>query len=144
MALRVAEPLPLRTLGIAAVALGALIVEAAAAYRPSAIVGLVLIALGAVLLDGVRDRRLTPRHVGLFSLIVGASLSSWAAIVLAVMALFDLDPGGHLVMLLSVGAVGAATGIVLLRRPVTEEASDRSTGRANSKAGPRVRTSRTA
>jgi hypothetical protein len=117
MALRVAEPLPLRTLGIAAVALGALIVEAAAAYRPSAIVGLVLIALGVVLLDGVRDRRLTPRHVGLFSLLVGASLSSWTAIVLVVMALFDLDPGGHLVMLLSVGAVGAATGIVLLRRP---------------------------
>jgi hypothetical protein len=133
MALRVAEPLPLRTLGIAAVALGALIVEAAAASRPSAIVGLVLIALGAVLLDGVRDRRLTPRHVGLFSLLVGASLSSWTAIVLVVMALFDLDPGGHLVMLLSVGAVGAATGIVLLRRPVTEEASDRSAGRANSK-----------
>lgn len=144
MALRVAEPLPLRTLGIAAVALGALIVEAAAASRPSAIVGLVLIALGAVLLDGIRDRRLTPRHVGLFSLIVGASLTSWAAIVLVVMALFDLDSGGHLMVLLSVGALGAATGIVLLRRPVTQDASDRSAGRAGSKAGRRVRTSRTA
>jgi hypothetical protein len=135
MPLRVAEPLPLRTLGIAAVALGALIVEAAAASRPPAIVGLVLIALGAVLLDGVRDRRLTPmRHVGLFSLIVGASLTSWAAIVLVVMALFDLDSGGHLVVLLSVGALGAATGVVLLRRPVPQDASDRSAGRAGSKA----------
>jgi hypothetical protein len=142
MALRVAEPLPLRTLGIAAVALGALIVEAAAASRPPAIVSLVLIALGAVLLDGVRDRRLTPtRHVGLFSLIVGASLTSWAAIVLVVMALFDLDSGSHLVVLLSVGALGAATGVVLLRRPVTQDASDRSAGRAGSKAGHRVRTS---
>jgi hypothetical protein len=145
MPLRVAEPLPLRTLGIAAVALGALIVEAAAASRPPAIVGLVLIALGAVLLDGVRDRRLTPmRHVGLFSLIVGASLTSWAAIVLVVMALFDLDSGGHLVVLLSVGALGAATGVVLLRRPVPQDASDRSAERAGSKAGRRVRTSRTA
>jgi hypothetical protein len=144
MAVRVAEPLPLRTLGIAAVALGALIVEAAAASRPPAIIGLVLIALGAVLLDGVRNRRLTPRHVGLFSLIVGASLTSWAAIVLVVMAFFDLDTGGHLVTLLSVGALGAATGVVLLRWPVTEEASDRSAGRANSQAGRRGRTSRTA
>jgi ABC-type uncharacterized transport system permease subunit len=144
MAVRVAEPLPLRTLGIAAVALGAVIVEAAAASRPPALIGLVLIALGAVLLDGVRNRRLTPRHVGAFSLIGGASLTSWAAIVLVVMAFFDLDTGGHLVMLLSVGALGAATGVVLLRRPETEEVSDRSAGRANSKAGRRGRTSRPA
>jgi hypothetical protein len=129
MALRVAEPLPLRTLGVAAVALGVFIVESAAASQPSAIVGLVLIAFGAVVLDGVRDRRLTPRHAGLFSLIVGACLASWAAIVLVVMAAFDLDPGGHLMVMLSVGAVGMATGVVLLRRPVTEEASDRDAGR---------------
>jgi hypothetical protein len=129
MAFRVAEPLPLRTLGIASVALGAFIVESAAASRPSAIVGLVLIAFGAVVLDGVRDRRLTPRHAGVFSLIVGASLASWAALVLVVMAAFDLESGGHLVALLSVGAVGTATGVVLLRRPVTDEASDRSAER---------------
>jgi drug/metabolite transporter (DMT)-like permease len=129
MALRVAEPLPLRTVGIAAVALGTFIVESAAASRPSAIVGLVLIAVGAAALDGVRDRRLTTRHAGLLSLAVGASLGSWAAIVLVAMAAFDLDPGGHLVVLLSVGAVGAATGVVLLRWSGTEETSDRSAGR---------------
>jgi hypothetical protein len=129
MALRVAEPLPLRTVGIAAVALGTFIVESAAASRPSAIIGLVLIAVGAAALDGVRDRRLTTRHAGLFSLAVGASLGSWAAIVLVAMAAFDLDPGGHLVVLLSVGAVGAATGVVLLRWSGTEETSDRSAGR---------------
>jgi drug/metabolite transporter (DMT)-like permease len=129
MALRVAEPLPLRTVGIAAVALGTFIVESAAASRPSAIVGLVLIAVGAAALDGVRDRRLTTRHAGLFSLAVGASLGSWAAIVLVAMAAFDLDPGGHLVVLLSVGTVGAATGVVLLRWSGTKESSDRSAGR---------------
>jgi hypothetical protein len=60
------------------------------------------------------------------------------------MALFDLDPGDHLVVLLSVGALGAATGVVLLRRAVAQDASDRSAGQAGSKAGRRVPRSRTA
>jgi hypothetical protein len=86
MAVRIAEPVPLRAVGIAATAGSAFIVESSAAYRPTAVSGLVLIAFGISVLDGVSRRRLEPRQMGLFVTIIAGSLAAWAAIVLAVLA----------------------------------------------------------
>jgi hypothetical protein len=115
MALRVVEPVPLRTAGLAALGTGALVAESAAMYRPAAVLGLLLIASGVVLLDAVGDRAIEPRHAGLFALLVGGSLAAWAAVVFVVMGVFSLAPGRHIVLMLSIGAVGTVAGVVLLR-----------------------------
>jgi hypothetical protein len=116
MALRVVEPLPLRAMGIAAIGVGAFIVESFAASRPPAVVGLVLIAAGIALLAAVGERHVSVRHAGLFALVSGAALAAWAGVALLGMWLFELEPGRHLLVMLSVGAVGATAGVVLLRR----------------------------
>jgi hypothetical protein len=116
MALRIAEPVPLRAVGIAAIALGAFIVESSAAYRPEAVSGLVLVAFGVSVLDGVGRRRLEPRQLGLFVAIIAGSLSAWAATVLAVLAVFGLSAEGHVWTLLWSGLAGAALGAAVLRR----------------------------
>jgi hypothetical protein len=116
MALRVVKPLPLRTLGIAAIGVGVFIVESFAASRPPAIVGLVLIGAGIALLAAVGERRVSVRHVGLFAVVTGASLAAWAAVALLGMTLFDLHPGRHLLVLLGVGAAWTVPGAYLLRR----------------------------
>lgn len=116
MALRVVEPLPLRTVGIAATVLGVFIVESSAAYRPPALTGLVLLAFGVATLDAVGERRFQPRQLGLFAIIVGGSLAAWAGVVLAVLGIFALPAGGHLWALLWSGAVGTVLGGILIRR----------------------------
>jgi hypothetical protein len=116
MALRIAEPVPLRAAGIAATALGAFIIESSAAHRPTAVSGLVLVAFGVSVLDGVGRRRLEPRQLGLFVAIIAGSLAAWAAAVLAVLAVFGLPAGGHVWTLLWSGLAGGVLGAILLRR----------------------------
>lgn len=116
MALRVVEPLPLRTLGIASLGVGSFIVESFAASRPPAIVGLFLIAAGIALLAAVGERHVSVRHAGLFAVVSGTGLAAWAAAVLLGMWLFELAPGRHLLIMLGVGAVGTVAGVVLVRR----------------------------
>ena len=116
MALRISEPVPLRTVGIAATALGAFIIESSAAHRPTAVSGLVLVAFGISVLDGVGRRRLELRQLGLFVAIIAGSLAAWAAAVLAVLAVFSLPAGGHVWALLWSGLAGGLLGGVFLRR----------------------------
>ena len=116
MALRISEPVPLRAMGIAATALGAFIIESSAAHRPTAVSGLVLVAFGISVLDGVGRRRLEPRQLGLFVAIIAGALAAWAAAVLAVLAVFGLPAGGHVWTLLWSGLAGGILGVVLLRR----------------------------
>jgi hypothetical protein len=116
MALRISEPVPLRAVGIAATALGAFIIESSAAHRPTAVSGLVLLAFGISVLDGVGRRRLEPRQLGLFVAIIAGALAAWAAAVLAVLAVFGLPAGGHVWTLLWSGVAGGLLGAVLLRR----------------------------
>jgi drug/metabolite transporter (DMT)-like permease len=116
MALRISQPVPLRAAGIAAAAVGAFIIESSAAHRPMAVSGLVLVAFGISVLDGVGRRRLDSRQLGLFVAIIGGSLAAWAAAVLAVLAVFALPAGGHVWALLWSGLAGGILGVVLLRR----------------------------
>jgi hypothetical protein len=116
MALRVSEPVPLRAVGIAATALGAFIIESSAAHRPRAVSGLMLVAFGISVLDGVGRRRLEFRQLGLFVAIIAGSLAAWAAAVLAVLAVFGLPAGGHVWALLWSGLAGGILGLVFLRR----------------------------
>jgi hypothetical protein len=116
MALRVSEPVPLRAVGIAATAVGAFIIESSAAHRPTAVSGLMLVAFGISVLDGVGRRRLEFRQLGLFVAIIAGSLAAWAAAVLAVLAVFGLPAGGHVWALLWSGLAGGILGLVFLRR----------------------------
>jgi hypothetical protein len=114
--LRIAETVPLRAVGIAATAVGAFIIEASDAHRPTAVSGLVLVAFGISVLDGVGRRRLEPRQLGLFVAIIAGGLAAWAGAVLAVLAVFGLPAGGHVWTLLWAGLAGGILGAVFLRR----------------------------
>jgi drug/metabolite transporter (DMT)-like permease len=116
MALRISEPVPLRAVGIAATVLGTFIIESSAAHRPTAVSGLVLVAFGISVLDGVGRRRLEPRQLGLFVAIIAGALAAWAAAVLAVLAVFGLPAGGHVWTLLWSGLAGGILGVVFLRQ----------------------------
>jgi hypothetical protein len=115
MALRISEPVPLRAVGIAATALGAFIIESSAAHRPTAVSGLVLVAFGISVLDGVGRLRLEFRQLGLFAAIIAGSLAAWAAAVLAVLAVFGLPAGGHVWVFLWSGLAGGILGVAFLR-----------------------------
>jgi hypothetical protein len=117
MALRISEPVPLRAVGIAATALGTFIIESSAAHRPTAVSGLVLVAFGISVLDGVGRRRLELRQLGLFVAIIAGSLAAWATAVLAVLAVFGLPAGGHVWALLWSGLAGGLLGVLLRRWP---------------------------
>jgi hypothetical protein len=116
MALRISEPAPLRALSIAATALGAFIIESSAAHRPTAVSGLVLVAFGISVLDGVGRRRLEFLQLGLFLAIIAGSLAAWAAAVLAVLAVFGLPAGGHVWALLWSGLARGILGVFFLRQ----------------------------
>jgi hypothetical protein len=116
MALRISEPVQLRSTGIAATAVGAFIIESSGAHRPTAVSGLVLVAFGISVLDGVGRGRLEPRQLGLFVAIIAGALAAWAAAVLALLAVFGLPVGGHVWALLWSGLAGVFLGAVILRR----------------------------
>jgi hypothetical protein len=116
MALRISEPAPLRASGIGATASGAFIIESSAAHRPTAVSGLVLVAFGISVLDGVGRCWLEFLQLGLFVAIIAGSMAAWAAAVLAVLAVFGLPAGGRVWALLWSGLAGGILGVFFLRQ----------------------------
>jgi hypothetical protein len=116
MALRVSQPLPLRTLGITSSVVGFAAVEATGVAGPFALIGFVLLCLGFALFDAVDRGRLELRHLGIFLASVGAGAGSWALLVLGLLRLLEQPPGREVYALLIVSAASVVAGVGLLGR----------------------------
>jgi flagellar biosynthesis protein FlhB len=66
MALRVVQPIPLRTLSITAFVAGVAAIEGTGLAGPLALVGFALLCMGVVLFDAVDRGHLGIRHLGMF------------------------------------------------------------------------------
>jgi uncharacterized membrane protein (DUF441 family) len=115
MALRIAEPTPLRTAGFGASASGILTTLLSGFQGTAALIGVAILCLGIAILDAVDTGRVGRRQLGLFLLGLGGVVGSWAAVVAALLAMLGL-PADPVVLGLLAGAILAVSlGVVLLR-----------------------------
>ncbi|MGH2765507.1 MAG: hypothetical protein ACRDKA_06305 [Actinomycetota bacterium] len=115
MALGIAEPAPLRTVGGGTVAGGALATIFAGFRGPAALVGVVALCAGISLLDGVDRGRMGRRQLGLFLIALAGVLGAWALVVTVLIAMLGLPPDPMALGLLA-GAILAGGGAVYLLR----------------------------
>lgn len=116
MALRVAEPIPLRTLSITAFVAGIAAVEGTGLAGPFALVGFALLCLGFVLFDAVDRGHVGIRHLGMFLACLGAGAGSWALLVLGLLRLVEESPGREVYVLLIASAASVVVGLWLVHR----------------------------
>lgn len=129
MALRIAEPTPLRTVGLGATAGGILVTIMSGFHGPAALVGLGVLSVGIALLDAVDAGRVGWRQLGLFLLSLGAVLAAWALVVTLLLAMLGLPLAQVPLMLLAGGILAVGVGILLMRylpRPAPAIVADRS------------------
>ena len=129
MALRIAEPTPLRTAGFGATAGGGLLTIMSGFQGPAALVGLASLSLGLALLDAVDAGRVGPRQVGVFLLTLGGVVTAWGLVVNVLLAMLSLSPNPVVLMLLAGGILAAGAGVFLIRylpRPAPGIVADRS------------------
>jgi hypothetical protein len=115
MALRIAEPTPLRSTGFGASAGGALTTILSGFQGPAALIGVAVLCLGIALLDAVDTGRIGRRQVGLFLLGLGGVVGTWALVVTVLLAMLGL-PADPVAMTLLAGGILAAGGAVFLIR----------------------------
>lgn len=116
MALRVVQPIPLRTVSITTFVAGIAAIEGTGLAGPLALVGFALLCLGVVLFDAVDRGHLGIRHLGVFLTSVGAGAASWALVVLGLLRLLEETPGQEVYVLLIASAGSVVVGLWLLRR----------------------------
>ena len=116
MALRVVQPIPLRTVSITTFVVGIAAIEGTGLAGPLALVGFALLCLGVVLFDAVDRGHLGIRHLGVFLTSVGAGAASWALVVLGLLRLLEETPGQEVYVLLIASAASVVVGLWLLRR----------------------------
>jgi uncharacterized membrane protein (DUF441 family) len=115
MALRIAEPTPLRTAGFGAAAGGILTTLFSGFQGTAALIGVAILCLGIAILDAVDTGRVGRRQLGLFLLGLGGVVGSWAMVVTALLAMLGL-PADPVVLSLLAGAIMAVSlAVVLLR-----------------------------
>ena len=113
MSLRIAEPLPLRTLGLGTAIGGVLTMIFAGFNSPAALVGVVALCAGIALPDAVDRGGMQRRQVGLFLLTPGGGVGAWALVVTLLLAILRLpaDPAALALLAGSVLAVGGAVDL---------------------------------
>jgi hypothetical protein len=129
MALRIAEPNPLRTIGFAAAAGGALVTILSGFQGPAALVGLGVLCLGIALLDAVDGGGVGWRQLGVFLLALGGVLGAWALVVTLLLGMLGLPPGRVPLVLLVGGALAVGVAVFLIRyrpRPAPAIVAERS------------------
>lgn len=134
MALRIAEPTPLRTAGFGASAGGILTTLLSGFQGTAALIGVAILCLGIAILDAVDTGRVGRRQLGLFLLGLGGVVGSWAAVVAALLAMLGLPADPAVLGLLAGAILAVSLGVVLLRlfhAPTAEPAlvADRSSVR---------------
>lgn len=130
MALRVADPRRVRGVGIVLTVGGVTAFEEAGAHGPVAWAGFLLLAVGLAVLDGVSQRRLGPRQIGLASMLVGTTAFLWSALVVALLALFGLPVPGFVYVVLALSVPVVVAGAWLLVKVSARRRSAAVTGRA--------------
>jgi hypothetical protein len=111
---RVAQPFPLRTFGIAATAGGAFLIEANAVRGPAAVIGLAFLAVGLAAFDALDRGRIEPRHAGMVAAVIGGGLGSWSLVIVALLALLGIPVDTHLWLIMASGALGVIVGVILI------------------------------
>jgi hypothetical protein len=138
MALRIAEPTPLRAIGFGAAAGGTLVTIMSGFQGPGALVGLGVLSVGIALLDAVDAGRVGWRQLGVFLLSLGAVLTAWALAVTLLLAMLGLPLPRVPLMLLAGGTLAVGVGIFLTRylpRPAPAIVADRPSATAIAAAG---------
>ncbi|HEX2032086.1 MAG TPA: hypothetical protein VHL78_11930 [Actinomycetota bacterium] len=125
MAFRVIEPTRLRGAAILAAVAGVLLIVAGVAGRPIALGGAVLVAAAGAAFDGLGERRIGLRQVGVFLAALGSGLGIWALLVLALMMLLGLAPVPAMVYLLLAAALASVAGGVALIVAASRRSADR-------------------
>ena len=115
MALRIAEPTPLRTAGFGASAGGALMTILSGFQGPAALIGVAALCLGIALLDAVDAGRVGRRQLGLFLLALGGVVGMWALVVTALLAMLGLPADPVVLVLLAGGILAVGGGVFLVR-----------------------------
>lgn len=123
MALRVVQPIPLRTLSITAFVAGVAAIEGTGLAGPLALVGFALLCMGVVLFDAVDRGHLGIRHLGMFLASVGAGAVSWSLVVLGLLRLLEETPGREVYSVLLGSGVALVAGLWLLRPGFTRRAA---------------------
>jgi hypothetical protein len=119
MALRVVQPIPLRTVSITTFVAGIAAIEGTGLAGPLALVGFALLCMGVVLFDAVDRGHLGIRHLGMFLASVGAGAASWALVVLGLLRLLEEAPGREVYSVLLGSGVALVTGLWLIQRGST-------------------------
>lgn len=114
MSLRIAEPVPLRTVGLGTTFGGVMTMTFAGFNGPAALVGVVALCAGIALLDAVDRGRMERRQVGLFLLTLGGGVGAWALVVTLLLAILRLpaDPAAVALLAGSILAVGGAVCVL--------------------------------
>jgi len=115
MALRIAEPTPLRTAGLGATAGGALTTILSGFRGPAALVGLVILCLGIALVDAVDAGRVGRRQLAVFLLSLGGVVGAWGLVVTALLAMLGLPPDRAVLILLAGGVLAMGVAVFLIR-----------------------------
>jgi hypothetical protein len=140
VSLRIEAPRPLQTVGWGIAAGGVVLTVFAGFVGPLALVGVIMISAGIALLDALDLGRVSRRQIGLFLLVTGGVVGTWALVVVLIMAIIGLTPDTPVLAMLAAGFLAVGGGMYVVRYAPVAEARARPR-RARTASGSGRRTS---